>query len=59
MQHSLRRLARADSGAQGSWPFNTTAWFENIGGEWINCNEPTFTEPVSEKEPGEFDKKEL
>lgn len=42
-------------GAQGSWPFNTTAWFENIGGEWIYCNEPTSTEPVSEKETGEFD----
>ena len=42
-------------GAQGSWPFNITAWFENIGGEWIYCNEPLTTEPVSEKKTGEFD----
>lgn len=27
-------------GAQGSWPFNTTAWFEKINGDWIYCNEP-------------------
>ena len=38
-------------GAQGSWPFNTTAWFEKINGDWIYCNEPS----KNASEAGNFD----
>ena len=48
---ALTTLTANAYGAQGSWPFNTTAWFEKINGDWIYCNEPS----KNASEAGNFD----